>query len=138
MKPKPMNAKPPTVPAVDPAADPPRLDEQALARLRELDPDGRHGVLQRVLRTYEGALQRQIVQIAEARDRSDVQAIGNLAHTLKSSSASVGALALSALCSEVERQVRSGETAGLGPRVENLLTEAQVALGAVRAMLLLP
>lgn len=112
-----------------------QLDEAALARLRELDPDGRHGVVTRVMRTYETSLVRQMAQLVEARDRGDPVAIGNLAHTLKSSSASVGALALSALCAEIERLVRGDETAGLGPLVEHLLSEAELVLGAVRAML---
>jgi len=111
------------------------LDEQALARLRELDPDGRHGVVGRVLRAFESSLVRQLAQLIEARDRGDFAAIGALAHTLKSSSASVGAPALSALCADIERAVRAGETVDLGPQVENLLSEGEAALEAVRAML---
>ncbi len=125
-----MNATPTPGPAA-----PTQLDEQALARLRELDPDGHHGVMQRVLRTFESSLQRQMAQLVEARDRADANAIGNLAHTVKSSSAAVGALALSALCADIERQVRNGDTTGLGARVGQLLTEAEGALAAVRAML---
>jgi hypothetical protein len=87
------------------------------------------------MRTYETSLVRQMAQLVEARDRGDAVAIGNLAHTLKSSSASIGALALSALCADIERLVRGGETAGLGPLVEHLLSEAELVLGAVRAML---
>ena len=34
------------------------LDEQALARLRELDPDGRQGVVMRVLAAFETSLAR--------------------------------------------------------------------------------
>lgn len=118
-----------------PAPEPLQLDAQALAKLRELDPDGRHGVVQRVLQTFESTLQRQAAELREARDRGDVAVMGRIAHTMKPSSAAVGALALSALCADVERQVRNGETAGLLPRVENLLSEAERALVAVRAML---
>jgi histidine phosphotransfer protein HptB len=112
-----------------------RLDAQALARLHELDPDGRNGVVERVLRAFETSLLRQMAQLAEARDGGDTTAIGQLAHTLKSSSGSIGALALSARCAEIERAVRAGETASLAPQVEQLLADAQAALGAVRAML---
>jgi HPt (histidine-containing phosphotransfer) domain-containing protein len=124
----PMNDKP-----IPPA--PVSLDEQALARLRELDPDGRHGVLLRVMRTFESSLLRLLAQAVEARDRGDIAGLGSIAHTLKSSSASVGALALSAGCAEIEKAVRAGETADIGPRVENLLSEGERALVAVRAML---
>ncbi|MFY9510805.1 MAG: Hpt domain-containing protein [Rubrivivax sp.] len=118
-----------------PAPEPLQLDAQALAKLRELDPEGRHGVVQRVLQTFETTLQRQAAELREARDRGDMPVMGRIAHTIKPSSAAVGALALSALCADVERQVRNGETAGLLPRVENLLSEAERALVAVRAML---
>lgn len=112
-----------------------KLDEQALARLHELDPEGRHGVVMRVMRAFETSLERQLAQLVTAREHGDAATIGKLAHTLKSSSASVGALALSALCGEIERRVRGGETAALWPLVENLLSEGEAALGAVRAML---
>jgi histidine phosphotransfer protein HptB len=117
------------------AAEPLLLDALALAKLHELDPDGRHGIVERVMRVFETSLVGFIVQLAEARDRGDIAALGAQAHKLKPSSASVGALALSALCADVERLVRDGETAGLLPQVENLLSEAERALAAVRAML---
>jgi histidine phosphotransfer protein HptB len=127
-----MNVKP-TAPAELAAVA--QLDEQALARLRELDPEGRHGVVLRVMRAFETSLLRLMAQLAEARDRGDVAAVGMVAHTLKSSSASVGALALSACCAEIERAVRAGETVDLPAQVENLLAEGEKAVGAVRAML---
>jgi len=125
-----MNAKP-----TSSAAAPLILDEKALAVLRELDPDGRHGVLLRVMRTFESSLLRLMTQTVEARDRGDLEAARHIAHTLKSSSASVGALALSACCGDVERMVRTGDTADIGARLENLLSEGERALAAVRAML---
>lgn len=111
------------------------LDEAALDRLRALDPDGRTGIVARVLATYETSLQRMLGQLAAARDAGDVAAIGSLAHTLKSSSASVGALALSALCAEAERAVRSSQTDGVIGRVDEMLAAGEQALAAVRAIL---
>jgi HPt (histidine-containing phosphotransfer) domain-containing protein len=125
-----MNAQPPL-----PGTEPAQLDAQALARLRELDPDGRHGVLERVLQTYDTSLQRLLAQAADALARGDPAAVGIAAHTLKSSSSSVGALELSRLCAELERSVRAGETQHLTVQVENLLSEGRRVLGAVRAML---
>jgi HPt (histidine-containing phosphotransfer) domain-containing protein len=125
-----MNATP--TPNDDPTA---RLDAQALARLHALDPDGRHGVVARVLATFESSLLRQLAQLDEARERGDAGEIGRVAHTLKSSSASIGALALSAVCAEVEQAVRAGETAELVKDVDRLLAEGRGALVAVRAIL---
>ena len=117
------------------APPPDLLDPQALARLRELDPDGRHGVLPRVMQTFENSLLRMQAQILDASLQDDAAAVGAVAHTLKSSSASVGALALSAFCAETERAVRTGHTDGLQARVAQLVAEADRVLAAVRAML---
>jgi HPt (histidine-containing phosphotransfer) domain-containing protein len=135
-----MNADPPRHhddPTSTGAGDspPPRLDEQALGKLRELDPDGRHGVVVKVLTAFEKSLEQACAEMAAARDAGDLGKIGQLAHKLRSSSASVGALALSAVCGEVERQVRDGETSGLMTRVAQFLTEAGRVQVAVRAIL---
>jgi HPt (histidine-containing phosphotransfer) domain-containing protein len=112
-----------------------RLDDQALARLRELDPDGRHGVLRRVLSAFEASLLRMLGQLSEAGERADGAAVAALAHTMKSSSASVGALALSALCASAERDLRTGGVQDLPALVHGLSAEVVQVLAAVRAML---
>lgn len=111
------------------------LDAGALARLRELDPDGRHGVLGRVLGAFESSLARMLVQLAAERDDGNPSVVAHVAHTLKSSSASVGALALSRACGQVEQRVRSATPGNLKAEVEQLLAEGEAALAAVRAML---
>jgi HPt (histidine-containing phosphotransfer) domain-containing protein len=58
-----------------------------------------------------------------------------VAHTLKSSSASVGALALSKACGDVERRIRAQLPGDLQAEVEMLLSAGEAALVAVRAML---
>ena len=111
------------------------LDELALARLRELDPDGRHGVLRRVFSAFETSLMRMLVQLAAERENGDAGVVSAVAHTLKSSSASVGALQLSRACGDVERRLRGQLPGDLGADVERLLTQGKSALVAVRAML---
>ncbi|MBG6081674.1 Hpt domain-containing protein [Rubrivivax gelatinosus] len=111
------------------------LDDTALARLRELDPDGSLGVVGRVLETFRMALGRDLDRLKQARDAGDLKTVGEVAHKVKSSSASVGALELSTLCAEIERRVRVGDTADIAPRVQALLAEAQRAQLAVAAAL---
>lgn len=113
----------------------PMLDDTALARLRELDPDGSLGVVGRVLETFRMALGRDLDRLMQARDAGDLKTVGEVAHKVKSSSASVGALELSTLCAEIERRVRVGDTADIAPRVQALLVEAQRAQRAVAAAL---
>ena len=112
-----------------------QLDAVALDRLRELDPDGSHGVLARVLSAYQNSLLRHLGQLQDQRTLADAQVVAAVAHTLKSSSASVGALAFAAACSEVEARLRAGQFASVRDDVEHLMAHGQAALAAVEAML---
>ena len=78
------------------------LDVDALDRLRELDPSGKSRLLERVLRAFESSASRLAQQFGEARNSDDMQGIRHVVHTLKSSSASIGALELARLCAEIE------------------------------------
>lgn len=111
------------------------FDPVALERLRELDPDGRHGVLQRVLTAFETSLTRMLVQLAAESEGGDASVVAGIAHTLKSSSASVGATVLSQACAEVERRLRTGEPGSLEADIARLVQAGEAALVAVRAML---
>lgn len=110
------------------------LDAQALARLRELDPDGRAGVVRRVLEAYQGSLRRSLDQLA-AMPPPAAETVSALAHTLKSSSASVGALALSQVCAEVEGRLKAGDREGLERDIGQLLSHGEAALQAVATIL---
>ena len=108
------------------------LDAKALAKLQELDPSGNSGLVARVLATYAQSLQRQLVALQAARHDADAQGQRHVAHTLKSSSASVGALALSALCADVEQRLREGQSLDLGGQLDALTAEAERVLAALR------
>lgn len=126
---------PETPPGPAPPANAVSFDLVALERLRELDPDGRHGVLPRVLTAFETSLSRLLVQLAAELEGGDASVVAHVAHTLKSSSASVGAAELSEACANVERRLRSGEPGSLEADIQRLLLAGEGALGAVRAML---
>ena len=111
------------------------FDAAALERLRELDPDGRHGVVQRVMTAFESSLSRMLVQLAAEREGGDAHVVASVAHTLKSSSASVGAAALSQVCADVERRLRAGDAGSLGGDIERLLQAGEGALATVKTML---
>ena len=111
------------------------LDEAALAKLRELDPDGRRGVVKRVLTAFETSLVRWLDQLDGRSDPVDAAALGHIAHTLKSSSGSVGARDLAQACADIERRLRSGEAVDLSMESRRLVTLGHAALTAIRAML---
>jgi HPt (histidine-containing phosphotransfer) domain-containing protein len=111
------------------------LDAEALDKLRALDPDGRADILLRVLGTYEGSLKRLMAQFDSARSTQDLPVLRHVAHTLRSSSASIGALELSRRCLDVELRIREGRTADLSGALEAMALESERAAAAVRAML---
>ena len=85
------------------------LDAEALARLALLDPSGESRLLERVLKAYQASAARLVPQLVAAQLSGDRNAIRHVAHTLKSSSASIGALALSQRCAQIE--AATGEAA---------------------------
>ena len=68
------------------------LDPKSLAKLSQLDPSGQNRLVHRVLSTYRQSLARLQQQIAGGLDATDLSTVRIGAHTLKSSSASIGAL----------------------------------------------
>ena len=96
------------------------LDPEAIARIRRLDPDGQSGLLARLLRTYLDALARELDRITLALDGGALEEAAQRAHTLKSSSASVGASAVASAAAELEQAVRSAPPAALAVCREGL------------------
>lgn len=111
------------------------LDEADLAKLHELDPDGRRGVVKRVLTAFESSLARWLAQLEGGPSPIDSAALGHIAHTLKSSAGSVGARDLARACADIERRLRSGEAVDLPLEAQRLTALGSAALAAIRAML---
>lgn len=101
------------------------LDAQALANLAQLDPTGANKLVQRVLTTYRSSMARLLAQLVQARAAADPAMLRLVTHTLKSSSASVGALTLSTLCATAEKSLREGRHDGLPALLDQLVAEAE-------------
>ncbi len=91
------------------------LDASVLAALRAL-PDGEMRV-ERILTTYLETSSRLIVQLHDAVPNNHGAAMRQAAHSLKSSSANVGAQRLAQLCSELEAMASDAVT----PHMQQLL-----------------
>ena len=112
------------------------LDAAALETLRSLDPTGASKLLDRVLAAFETSTARLLPQLRQARLQADAETVKQVAHTLRSSSASLGAMKLSRLCAEIEAMIRDGQPFSLlDSRVAALEVEIAVALGALRKLL---
>ena len=114
---------------------PASLDAQALARLRELDPEGKNGVVTKVLAAFETSLARMLGQLQAQLPQPQAAVVSAVAHTLKSSAASVGALQLSKTCAEVESLIRAGQLTTLDRDIGRLISDGESAMVAVRAIL---
>jgi Response regulators consisting of a CheY-like receiver domain and a winged-helix DNA-binding domain len=108
------------------------IDRTALDGMREIERSGKANMVKRLIDSYltdAPKLIRAIKQAAEADNRPD---LARAAHTLKSSSANLGALGLSNLCGELELTARNanGDTRQLVADVESLYCSVQTALAA--------
>ena len=110
---------------------PPVLDPAALARLAELDPGGANRLLDRVLRAFQTSVARLRPQLLTGRAEGDRAAIRLVTHTLKSSSASIGALQLSQLCAEIETAIRLDPMAELDAQLDALDAALDATLQAI-------
>ena len=111
------------------------LDLASLDQLRQLDPTGDSGFLARVLGTYVRSLERHEAEARQARATGHWDSFARAAHTLKSASASVGALVFSQICADIEGRIRKQELDQLDPQLDQFFSEAARVREAVQAQL---
>ena len=111
------------------------LDAGALDRLRELDPLGKNKLLDRVSQAFHASTARLLPLLREAEHAQDMNGVRHVAHTLKSSSASLGALRLSQQCAELETQVRLDRVESLASQVDQIALEIDVVLQALKKLM---
>jgi HPt (histidine-containing phosphotransfer) domain-containing protein len=111
------------------------LDPAAVQRLLDLDPTGANQLLARVGRAFESSIGRLIPQLDAALAAQDWESVRSVAHTLKSSMASIGALKLSVLCADIERMIRDGQTQGLARLVDGLHADIGAVSDSLRALI---
>ena len=118
------------------AVPPATLDAGGAGPPARARPRRPHGVVQRVLETFEASLARLLGQLRAERERGDPAVVAGIAHTLKSSSASVGALALSRLLRRDRAPAaRRRPTATCTPTCSDCSPRASARCAAVGAML---
>ncbi|WP_089937408.1 response regulator [Candidatus Entotheonella palauensis] len=104
----------------------PSLDTDVLSTLKAL-PDGKMRV-ERILTTYLETSAHLVVQLHDAVPNNHGAAMRQAAHSLKSSSANVGARRLSQLCGELETMASDAIT----PDMQQLLSQIDDEYPAVR------
>ncbi|WP_233218211.1 Hpt domain-containing protein [Roseateles chitinivorans] len=115
--------------------EPAVLDDQALARLRELDPEGVNHLLERVVAAFLKSLDQQEQVLAQGLDAPrDLNGLRHVAHTLKSAAASLGAAVLSQRCAEIEGLARAGHEDGLADLIGIALDDIAAARLAMQQL----
>ncbi|HBZ72584.1 MAG TPA: hypothetical protein DEP35_23755, partial [Deltaproteobacteria bacterium] len=99
------------------------LDRRALDAIRELSPERGATILARVIDSYLVTAPDQLEALQRALADNDARALQSQAHSLKSSSANVGARELAELAREVEAFGRAGQTTDAAGLVERMARE---------------
>jgi len=106
------------------------LDAAAVAALRALQRPGQPDVVGRVMRAYLGSAPPLLEALRIAVTQGDAAATHQAVHSLRSSSANIGALHLASLCREMESAARTRALDGAGrmlPAIEAAYEEARAA-----------
>lgn len=82
------------------------IDTHAIKAIVSLQRPGKPDLLLRIVELFKSETPKAIVAMQVGLDESDLSSVRNAAHTLKSSSAYVGAKALSARCRDLEAAAR--------------------------------
>ncbi len=111
------------------------LDRRALDALRAIEAKGKPGFLARLIRLYLARTPEILDQLDEAIERGDATGTFKAAHSLKSSSANVGAVTLAEIFREIEALGRAGTMEGAREKWDRIHAEyvaVEQALAAVR------
>lgn len=100
-----------------PSAPPAQIDRKAWETIAALQQRGQPNVLHKIMSLYLTSSQTQVTQLQQSLQEQRYDAIRDLAHTLKSSSATLGAHRLAALAKELEEACRTNR----GDQAERLI-----------------
>jgi signal transduction histidine kinase/CheY-like chemotaxis protein/HPt (histidine-containing phosphotransfer) domain-containing protein len=106
------------------------LDETVLQRLRESVGDEFFQELVEVFVSESGTM---MAELHRAASEGDTESLHRVAHTLKSNSASFGAMSLSELCREMEEKSKIQTPETTRAQVEQIVREVESAITALRA-----
>jgi len=119
------------VPALPSAIEP--IDYKVLDSLRQLQREGRPDILQQVIDLFFKAAVDLLKDLKEGAANRDAALLHYASHALKSASTTVGAVALSSRCSELEAMAQSGVVSKAAPIVDAILEDyraVEIALSA--------
>ena len=111
------------------------LNLKFLDQLRELDPSGGMGLARRILQIYLTSSGTSMARIEQAIAASDAETLRRAAHSLKSSSANVGAETLAGLFKQLEGMGKDGKLDQAGRAFAETRREYGQAVNEIRMLL---
>jgi len=114
--------------------DAPVLAPEPIEALAKLQRPGAPDVVVRVVGKYLASAPRLLAELRAAQAANDLPGVQRAAHSMKSSSASVGAERLSILAFAAEREAREGRMPG-DNRADDIAVALDEALAALQALL---
>jgi two-component system, sensor histidine kinase and response regulator len=127
-------AAPRAVPKASRVLSPALLDAKALEEIRKLGGAQGEAFLQRVVGLYLTEAPKQVGTLEQAVKHADADALRRAAHSLKSTSATIGARDLAQLAKELEELGRAERLAEVGDRVDRLRGEYENVTRALQAL----
>jgi CheY-like chemotaxis protein/HPt (histidine-containing phosphotransfer) domain-containing protein len=119
------------IPGISATPEAVTIDPKALQVLRALQKPGRPDVLTRVVDMFNLDAPRLLSAMRNAIAANDADALQRAAHTLKSTSANVGAMLLAAYCREIEQLARSADVAATAAPFDGAMEELDRVLVAL-------
>jgi len=107
----------------------PSIDSEAISNLRELNPEDGGEFLREIFAIYLEDTPKRITEMKEALAKGDAATFARAAHTIKGSSANVGAKVMKSIAERLEHTARKDGLANVSSGVADC--EAEFAIVAV-------
>jgi two-component system, sensor histidine kinase and response regulator len=109
-----------------------RIDSAALDNIRSLQADGEDDILTKIIEIFINNTPSQLIKMGQAIKDKEVTEVRNLAHSLKSSSANLGANSLSELLKDMEEKGRQNNLQGADELFTRIKSEFNLLLPLLR------
>ncbi len=109
------------------------IDQKALENIRALQSEGAEDILTRIITLFLDDTPKQLEKLHQALRDKDANTVRSIAHSLKSSSASLGALRMSTLLKELEEKGRTNSLVGAPELFVQVKNEFQKTIEALQA-----
>ncbi|MCR4408577.1 MAG: response regulator, partial [Anaerolineae bacterium] len=109
------------------------IDNTVLGKVRAIGGENASAFLTELIAAFEEDANKLLAELREAAAENNAEGLRRAAHTLKGSSATLGAMRLSAMCQELELMGCQGTLAGVTERVAQIETEYEHVKAALAA-----